>query len=129
MKPENIVVRSTTDATGVSVVYVHGFVVTNLGNTSARQEVKNLLARPTVPLIILNLCDINYMDSFSFGWIVRVFKDAQSRGGQLVICCPSDDVVYLFEVTDFAKIVPSYRSEEDAREALLTGNTAKRLVV
>ncbi|MBD3390826.1 MAG: anti-sigma factor antagonist, partial [Chitinivibrionales bacterium] len=101
---------------------------TNIGVTTVDKVVRETVEQADMPKLILNLSDVSYLDSFSFGWIMKTYKEIRKKGGEFAICCPNEDILYLFEVTDFSRVVPAYRTEAEAREAIRTGNQSKRIV-
>jgi anti-anti-sigma factor len=127
VRAEHVVVRKEDAENGIAVIHIEGAVVTNLGNTLADSLVHSVLAEASPPKIILNVAGVSYLDSFSFGWIMKVFKEIREKKGDFAICCPNNDVLYLFEITDFTRIIPAYRTEQDAQEAIATGNQGKRI--
>ncbi len=128
MKQDEVHAHSTIDTRGIAVVHVTGLVITNLGTTTVNEEIEQLIVDMDTPKIILNLSDVSYLDSFSFGWIMGVYRAIRAKGGEFALCSPNEDIRYLFEITDFTRVVPAYRTEQEAREAIVTGNQSKRIV-
>jgi len=112
---------------GVAVVYVKGEIVTNLRATEVVKIVESLMKEHVPPKIVISLGRLNYIDSFSFNWILNVYKEIAAKKGQLAICDPNEDIIELFEVTNFGKGVPIFQTEAEAREALNTGDDSKRI--
>jgi anti-anti-sigma factor len=127
VRAEKVIARKEDAGNGVTVIHIEGIVVTNLGNTAADTLMQSVLAEASPPRIILNVAGVSYLDSFSFGWIMKVFKEIRAKKGDFAICCPNADILYLFEITDFTRIIPANRTEEDAKEAIATGNQGKRI--
>jgi len=75
----------------------------------------------------VNLADVNYLDSFSFNWILNIYRQIAGKGGILAMCELNDDILELFQVTNFGKALPIYATEADARNALTTGDDSKRI--
>jgi anti-anti-sigma factor len=103
-------------------------VVTDLGIPAANRIISDMLASTEKPKLVLNLSGVNYIDSFSFGWIMRVYSQIREKNGDFAMCCPNSDVMYMLKLTEFSRVVPAYRSEKDAIEAVRTGNHSKRMM-
>ena len=128
MMQEQVHAHKKANDDGTVVVHVNGLVITNIGTTIVDREVQEVLLGAETPRVVLNLSNVSYLDSFSFGWIMRIYREIRQKGGEFALCCPNEDILYLFEVTDFSRVVPAYHTEKDAREALITGNQSKRIV-
>jgi anti-anti-sigma factor len=111
----------------VNIIHISGSVVTNLGTASVKKLVVSAVRSANTPKLILNLSDVHYMDSFSFGWIMQVYKEIREKGGDFALCCPNKDILYMFKLTEFSRVVPAYHTEKEATEAMRTENQAKRI--
>jgi anti-anti-sigma factor len=110
------------------VIRLKGTIITNLSGTVVVDVIQEVIESQNPPRIVFDLTGVTYLDSYSFGWITKVYKQVADKKGSFVVSNPNEDIRYLFEMTNFVKIVPVYPTVEDAREALLTGNTEKRLI-
>ena len=128
MNAKEVNARKEIDADGIGVIYIDGMIIPSLGATKVDVHAKEILAEMDTPRIILNLTGVSYLDSFCFGWIMRTFREIKDKGGDFGLCCPNEDIRYLLEITDFSRVVPVYNSENDAKEAVRTGNQSKRIV-
>ena len=54
---------------------------------------------------ILDLSDINKLDSFALGILVSKLKNSTSEGGDFVLCSPSESVKKVLELTSLNKIL------------------------
>ena len=55
--------------------------------------------------IIFDMKDVGFMDSSGIGVIIGRFKNAEKRGGQVVLAGMCDSLIRLFEVSGLAKII------------------------
>jgi|GEM_PF-3409093 len=122
-----IEVSKSIDADGIAVVRVKGAIITNLSGTDAAPVMDEILTQSKTPKVILNLSDVRYLDSYSFNWIIKLLKEAERRGGAFVISNPNKDILALFDLSSFGKVVPVYRTEHDARAALRSGDDSARI--
>lgn len=113
MAEETIIVHTEKRDDGIAIVYINGNIITNLSGTSVRAEIEALL-KAERPRIILNIHDVRYLDSYSFGWLAKVQKDAIAKGGKFAVSNPNDEINDLMQMLKFDKTVPVFASEEDA---------------
>jgi anti-anti-sigma factor len=114
---DNVIVNTENRNGNIFVTYINGNIICNLSSTQARHEIEALL-ECDAPKIILNIKDVRYIDSFSFGWLAAIFKRAKAKNGIFVISDPNLNMMNLFKMTQFDQVVPIYESEEKALEAL-----------
>ncbi|MBU0934362.1 MAG: STAS domain-containing protein [Spirochaetes bacterium] len=70
---------------------------------------------------ILNLENINYVDSTGIGTIIRIKKDVIKVGGELVLYNVPPKVNEVFELVNLKEFVKIFYSEQKALEFLRTG--------
>jgi anti-sigma B factor antagonist len=127
MTSTQIVATKAEHDSGASIVSVKGMIVTNLADTEVASILAEILKSSSAPKVVLNLASVRYIDSFSFNWIIKLKKEIEGRGGRLTISDPNDDILNLFELTNFGKAVPVYAKEDDALDALTSGAQGKRI--
>src|SRR5271156_1509448 len=67
--------------------------------------------------IILNFAGINYMDSAGVGQLIGTLTTTRSRGGQIKILKPSNEIRKLLELTQLSKVVEIHEDEDSAVRA------------
>ncbi|MFD2617695.1 MULTISPECIES: anti-sigma F factor antagonist [Terrilactibacillus] len=82
-----------------------------------RNQVNDLMKQKAVQHILLNLGQLQFMDSSGLGVILGRYKQIASLGGEMVVCSISPAVRRLFELSGMFKII---RYEEDEHYALQT---------
>ena len=122
-----IEVSKSIDADGIAIVLIKGAIITNLSGTDAAPVMDEILATCNPPRVVLNLTNVRYLDSYSFNWIIKLMKEAERRAGTFVISDPNPDILALFDLSSFGKVVPVYRTERDARAALTSGDDSARI--
>ena len=97
---------------GTRVVSITGPLL--LGNFFA---LKNELDKEQKPLTILDLTEVEYMDSAGMGAIINYYVSAQRRGNKLIAAGCNYRVVELFKLTHVDSLIPMTATVEEA-EAL-----------
>lgn len=71
-----------------------------------------------VKTIIMDLSDVNFVDSSALAVVVRTMKHCHERGGELVLCALRQPVRIIFELTRMDKAFRIVDSVDDARTLL-----------
>jgi len=71
--------------------------------------------------ILLNMAEVSFMDSSGIGMIIGRYKNAEKRGGKLVLAEMNASITRLFELSGLAKIVLREDTTQNAL-ARLGGN-------
>jgi anti-sigma B factor antagonist len=81
------VVRKMTnhDVDGVSVVTLYGRIVFGEGSNALREKVKSLIAEGKKK-IVLDMKDIDYIDSSGLGTLVAAHLSANTHGASMRLC-------------------------------------------
>ena len=76
---------------------------------------------------ILNLANVQYVDSFGLGQLITILTSIRSKGGQLTLLQPTDHVRTLFQIT---KLNTIFKISTDEAHAVgsLRGNAAERVL-
>lgn len=117
MPADDIIIHSEKMPDGVTVVYINGNIICNLSGTGLRVEVERLLKNDR-PRIVLNIKDVRYLDSYSFGWLAKIYKLAKEKGGSFVISDANNQIFSLMQMLQFDRTVPIYDTENTALEEL-----------
>ena len=54
--------------------------------------------------IIIDLKDVEYIDSSGLGVLVVTHKEARERGGRIAVVCPKPQLRRIFEITGLSKL-------------------------
>src|SRR5580692_5334471 len=103
---------STRALEGVLVVDCSGRVVFGEESATLRDTVKKLLAQS--PKVVLNLREVNYIDSGGLGTLVSLYTTARSAGGAVKLARLSQRVGDLLQVTKLLTIFEVFDNEEEA---------------
>ena len=89
---------STRQVDGVDIVDCSGRITLGEGSVVLRDTVKDLLAKGH-KRILLNLGDVNYIDSSGIGELVSAFTTAKNQGGELKLLNLTKKVHDLLQIT------------------------------
>jgi anti-sigma B factor antagonist len=112
------IVKKVIDNT-IIVLDITGEV--KLGESAERlsEELSKLLTDQTVEGVILDLENINYMDSTGLGELVGYLSRFQDSGKRLKLVNPNQTVIKLLQLTRLDLVFKVYPSEEKALEDML----------
>lgn len=106
---------STRTVDGILVVDCSGRVVFGEESATLRDTVKKLLAQN--PKVVLNLREVNYIDSGGLGTLVSLFTTARSAGGALKLASLTQRVDDLLQVTKLVTIFEVFDNEQSAAQS------------
>jgi len=106
---------STRQVDGVLVVDCSGRVVFGEESATLRDTVKKLLAQS--PKVVLNLREVNYIDSGGLGTLVSLYTTARNAGGAVKLARLSQRVGDLLQVTKLLTIFEVFDDEEVAAQS------------
>ncbi|HXF12954.1 MAG TPA: STAS domain-containing protein [Terriglobales bacterium] len=89
---------STRQVDGVSIVDCSGRITLGEGSVVLRDTVKDLLGKGHKK-ILLNLGDVNYIDSSGIGELVSAYTTAKNQGGELKLLKLTKKVHDLLQIT------------------------------
>ena len=91
--------KSTTrQVDGVTIVDLSGRITLGEGSTMLRDIVRDLIAKGQKK-ILLNLGDVNYIDSSGIGELVSAFTTVRNGGGELKLLNLTKKVHDLLQIT------------------------------
>ena len=89
---------STRQVDGVTIVDLSGRIVLGEGSATLRDTVHDLLSKE-LKRIVLNLGDVNYIDSSGLGELVSAFTAAKKQGAELKLLNLTKKVHDLLQIT------------------------------
>jgi anti-sigma B factor antagonist len=106
---------STRSMQGVLVVDCSGRLVFGEESASLRSKVKELLAQS--PNVVLNLREVNFIDSGGLGTLVSLYTSARSAGGAVKLASLSQRVGDLLQITKLLTVFEVFEDEETAAKS------------
>jgi anti-sigma B factor antagonist len=94
---------STRLVGGVTIVDLYGRIVLGEGSAGVRDLVRNLIKEGNKK-ILLNLRDVDYIDSSGLGELVSAFTSARSQGGELKLLNLTKRVRALLQITKLSTV-------------------------
>jgi anti-sigma B factor antagonist len=89
---------STRQVDGVNIVDCNGRITLGEGSVVLRDTIKDLLAKGQRK-ILLNLGEVNYIDSSGIGELVSAYTTAKNQGGELKLLNLTKKVHDLLQIT------------------------------
>jgi anti-sigma B factor antagonist len=109
----DIAVRKAKD---VTVVDFRGRLAIGVGDSVLPQIIGEILDSGGKK-ILLNLSEMDYIDSNGLGELVQAFRDSQRRGASLRLLKPQDRVTKTLRLTNLLPMFQVYESEDEAMKA------------
>lgn len=89
---------STRQIDGVTIVDLSGRIILGEGSVILRDTVRELMGKGSKK-ILLNLGDVNYIDSSGIGELVSAFTTVRNQGGELKLLNLTKKVHDLLQIT------------------------------
>ncbi len=113
---------STRTIDAILVVDCSGRIVFGEESASLRDTVKKLLGE--TPKVVLNLREVNFIDSGGLGTLVSLYTTARNAGGALKLASLSQRVGDLLQVTKLVTIFEVFDDEQAAVKSFKKGVAA-----
>ncbi len=101
------------EAYGITVVDLSGRITLGEGSATLRQIVRDLLEKGQKK-IVLNLADVNYIDSSGIGEMVTGYTTARTHGGELKLLNLTKRVHDLLQITKLYTVFDVHDDEKKA---------------
>lgn len=98
---------------GVSILDLSGKVVLGEGDLQVKERIKDLLADGQQK-ILLNLAEVNYIDSAGLGSLISSYTTAKRGGGNLKLVNLTKRIQDLLAITKLITVFETFDSEPDA---------------
>ena len=105
---------TTREVNGVTILDLSGKITLGEGGLTLREEVRNIVAKGSKK-ILLNLGNINYIDSSGIGELVSGFTSVRNAGGELKLLNLTKKVRDLLVIT---KLVTVFDVKDDEASAV-----------
>ena len=107
---------STRKVGDVTIVDFKGRLAIGVSETVLPRVVGEILSDGSKK-ILLNLSDMDYIDSNGLGELVQVFRESKRNGASLRLLKPHDRVAKTLRLTNLLPMFQVYETEEDALKA------------
>jgi stage II sporulation protein AA (anti-sigma F factor antagonist) len=82
--------------------------------TDVRRKIEAELVKDIHSHLILNLENLQFMDSSGLGMILGRYKQMTSKGGKMYLCSVQPSIFKLMEMSGLFQILPTYQDESSA---------------
>ena len=100
-------------ANGVTVLDLRGRITLGEGSVSLRDAIRDLIEKGSIN-ILLNLGDVNYIDSSGLGELISAFTSAKNRSVNLKLLNVTRKVHDLLQLTKLYTVFDIYDDEATA---------------
>jgi len=97
----------------IQVLDVSGKITLGEGTMAVRNTVRDLL-KVGNKKIILNLADVNYVDSSGIGELVSAYTMVSNQGGKLILLNLNQKIRELLRITRLLNVFQVYDDEKEA---------------
>jgi anti-sigma B factor antagonist len=104
---------TTREVDGITVLDLSGKIMLGEGSVTIRDAVRDVLAKGSNQ-ILLNLADINYIDSSGIGELVSGLTAVKNAGGALKLLQLTKKVKDLLQITKLYTVFDIYDDEAEA---------------
>ena len=111
---------STRQVDGVTILDLSGRITLGEGSVQLRDAVRDLLSKGSKK-ILLNLGDVNYIDSSGIGELVSAFTAVRNQGGDLKLLKLTKKVHDLLQIT---KLYTVFDIKDDEASAVASFDRA-----
>src|SRR6201992_48410 len=103
----------TRQVDGVTILDLSGRITLGEGSVQLRDAVRDLLAKGSKQ-ILLNLGDVNYIDSSGIGELVSAYTTVRNQGGDLKLLNMTKKVHDLLQITNLYTVFAGKDNEASA---------------
>ena len=108
---------STRHVDGITILDLSGRITLREGSVVLRDQIRDLLDK-NEKKILLNLSDVDYIDSSGIGELVRAFTTIRDQGGELKLLHLNKKVHDLLQITKFFTIFDAKDVKDDETSAI-----------
>jgi anti-sigma B factor antagonist len=105
---------NTRQVDGVTILDLSGRITLGEGSVQLRDAIRDLLAKGSKQ-ILLNLADVNYIDSSGIGELVSAYTTVRNQGGELKLLNLTKKVHDLLQIT---KLYTVFDVKDDEASAI-----------
>jgi len=97
----------------ISIVDLRGSIDLGEGSLTLRHTIRDLVESGRTK-IILNFCEVNFMDSAGVGELAGAYMPVKSKGGELKFLNPTKKVHGVLQITQLDRVFQVYTDEQAA---------------
>jgi anti-sigma B factor antagonist len=116
---------SEREREGITILDLNGRITVGDESTCLREELRALMARGVLNVIV-NLQDIDYIDSTGLGALVVCFTSLRKAGGELKLLNLNRRNVELLVLTKLSTVFELFNDEQDALNSFFPDREIRR---
>ncbi|MFD1715879.1 STAS domain-containing protein [Amnibacterium flavum] len=89
----------------------------NMASAMELREAISALVTAGMFFLVIDLSEVDFIDSSGLGGLVSGLKTARQHGGDLRLAAPNDQVKLVLELTNLDKVLVAYADSESALQA------------
>ncbi|WP_414548070.1 STAS domain-containing protein [Anabaena sp. CCY 0017] len=93
-------------------------ILNSVKGNELRREITNLTSTDA-DIILIDLKDVNFIDSSGLGALVAAMQAVKQSNGKLFICSVNDQVKTIFELTKMDRILQVFTTREEFNNQVL----------
>jgi len=101
---------------GVSILDLSGKIVLGEGDVQVKERIKDLLADGQ-RRVLLNLAEVNYIDSAGLGTLISSYTTAKREGGSLKLVNLTRRIQDLLAITKLITVFETFENEAEALDS------------
>ncbi len=101
---------------GVSILDLSGKIVLGEGDVQVKERIKDLLADGQ-RRVLLNLAEVNYIDSAGLGTLISSYTTAKREGGSLKLVNLTKRIQDLLAITKLITVFETFDNEAEALDS------------
>lgn len=83
-----------------------------------RRDISDIVATG-VDIVLIDLQDVNFIDSSGLGGLVSAMKMVRAAGGKLFVCSINDQVKMIFELTRMDRVFDKFADRDEFNRKVL----------
>lgn len=87
-------------------------ILNAISGNQLRRDIADIVTKET-NIILIDLQNIDFIDSSGLGALVSTMQIVKSSGGQLFICSVNEQVKMLFELTKMERIFKIFQNQDE----------------
>ena len=104
---------ASREVDGVTVLVLSGRITLGEGSVQLREAVRDLISKGS-KTILLNMGDVNYIDSSGLGELVSAYTTAKNQGAQVKLLNLTKKVKDVLQLTKLYTVFDVYEDEASA---------------
>ncbi len=88
--------------------------------SAARSEILGWLASTDATRIVMELSNVEKMDTSGAAVLVEAIRVARDRGQRILLCCPSESVLQIFRLAGFEEVLRCCCADSEETHRRLT---------